>query len=63
MSAIMYASQAEESLSIQLPIITICPKCGRFIKINDHCECEALFFGRQSKKKENSQTSDRFIKL
>jgi hypothetical protein len=62
MSVIMYGSQAEESLSVPVPI-TICPKCGRLFKINDQCECEELFFGRQSKKKENSYASERFIKL
>jgi hypothetical protein len=55
MSVMMFDSQGEESLSVPFPI-TICPKCGRYIKINDQCECEALFFGTQSKKKENSES-------
>ena len=61
MSAIMYASQTEEPLFVPLSI-TICPKCGRFIKINDHCECEALFLAGNLKRKK-IQTSERFIKL
>ena len=22
---------------------TLCPKCGRFIRIDGHCECEVIF--------------------
>ena len=47
MSVIMYASQVEESSTVEF-FITICPKCGRLIKINYPCECEAL--STQSKK-------------
>ena len=49
MSVIMYASQVEESSTIELSI-TICQKCGRLIRINSPCECEALSVGTQSKK-------------
>ena len=23
--------------------LSICPKCGRMVKIDGHCECEAIF--------------------
>jgi hypothetical protein len=49
MSVIMYASHVEESATEEL-FITICQKCGRLIKINSPCECEALSLGMQSKK-------------
>jgi hypothetical protein len=58
MSAMVFDSQGEDSRSVPFLII-ICPKCGRYIKINDHCECEALFFSAQSKRK----SPDRFIEL
>ena len=25
------------------PPLSICPKCGRMVKIDGHCECEAIF--------------------
>ena len=45
MSNTMYTGQIgeENSLSTVQPI-TICLKCGRFVKINEHCECDAIFF-------------------
>jgi hypothetical protein len=24
--------------------LTICPRCGRQVRIDGHCECEAIFF-------------------
>ena len=36
MSAIFEALEAPVPLSI-------CPKCGRQVRIDGHCECEALF--------------------
>ena len=35
MSTTIYASQTEDSLVLALPL-TICPKCGRFVKIDGH---------------------------
>ena len=44
MSTLMYSSKMEKesSTSLQQPF-TICSKCGRFIRIDGHCECEAIF--------------------
>jgi hypothetical protein len=55
MSATIYASQTENSLVLPLPL-TICPKCGRLVKIDGHCECEAIFFSplNQDNEKENA---------
>jgi hypothetical protein len=40
-----YASQTGQGNSLStLQPITICLKCGRFVKINEQCECEAIFF-------------------
>jgi hypothetical protein len=24
--------------------LTICPRCGRQVRIDGHCECESIFF-------------------
>ena len=56
MSTIVYSNSTDEdSLISQLPF-TICPKCGRFIKINGHCECEMIFLRPliNTMKKENN---------
>ena len=42
MYALVYSSDTDESSTKQL--FTVCPKCGRFVKINGHCECETIFF-------------------
>ena len=43
MCALVFSNNTdEEPLSSQQPF-SICPKCGRFIKINGHCECEMIF--------------------
>jgi hypothetical protein len=45
MYALVYSSSDtdDDSTPTKRPF-TICPKCGRFIKIDGHCECEAIFF-------------------
>ena len=47
MCALVYLSEIgeKESSSPQEPF-TVCPKCGRFIRIDGHCEGEAIFFGK-----------------
>jgi hypothetical protein len=42
MYALVYMSDTDEP-STKQPF-TACPKCGRFVKIDGHCECEAIFF-------------------
>jgi hypothetical protein len=45
MYALVYLSNTEEEESLSTKQhFTICPKCGRLIKINYDCECEAIFF-------------------
>jgi hypothetical protein len=44
MCALVYSSKAEEESSSPQEPFTVCPKCGRFIRIDGHCECEAIFF-------------------
>jgi hypothetical protein len=31
--------------------LTICPRCGRQVRIDGHCECEAIFFDAYHKRK------------
>jgi hypothetical protein len=38
-----YELDEEDPSSGPAPLST-CPKCGRLVKINGHCECEAVFF-------------------
>ena len=47
MYALVYSSSDtdEDSASQKRPF-TVCPKCGRFVRIDGHCECEAIFFGK-----------------
>ncbi|MGI0020060.1 MAG: hypothetical protein ACREAY_06290 [Nitrososphaera sp.] len=40
MSAIFEAIEAPAPLSI-------CPKCGRQVRIDGHCDCEALFIAEE----------------
>ena len=45
MYALVYLSNTEEEESLSTKQhFTICSKCGRLIKINYDCECEAIFF-------------------
>jgi len=44
MSAIFL--EAEESPSP----LAICPRCGRQVRIDGHCECEAIFFAGYKRK-------------
>jgi hypothetical protein len=30
--------------------LTICPRCGRQVRIDGHCECEAIFFTEYKRK-------------
>ncbi|WP_187147670.1 hypothetical protein [Candidatus Nitrososphaera gargensis] len=39
MSAAIFL-EAEESPAP----LTICPRCGRQVRIDGHCDCEAIFF-------------------
>jgi hypothetical protein len=49
MCALVYLSEIqEESLSSQQEPFTVCSKCGRFIRIDGHCECEAIFLTEDS---------------
>jgi hypothetical protein len=45
MYALLYSSDTDDDSSTQKRPFTVCPKCGRFIRIDGHCECEAIFFG------------------
>jgi hypothetical protein len=38
--------ETEESL---VPL-AICPRCGRQVRIDGHCECEAIFFASYKRK-------------
>jgi hypothetical protein len=44
MSALVYSSDTDEDSPSTKQPFTVCPKCGRFVKIDGHCECEAIFF-------------------
>jgi hypothetical protein len=44
MSAQVYSSDTDEDSPSTKQPFTVCPKCGRFVKIDGHCECEAIFF-------------------
>ena len=44
MCALVYVRDVGENLPSSQQPFSICPKCGRFIKINGQCECEILFF-------------------
>jgi hypothetical protein len=47
MYALVYSSSdTDEDSPPQKRPFTVCPKCGRFIRIDGHCECEAIFFGK-----------------
>ena len=46
MYALVSWSDAEEDSPSTKRPFTVCPKCGRFIRIDGHCECEAIFFDR-----------------
>jgi hypothetical protein len=46
MCALVYLreiEEKEETSSLKEPF-SVCTKCGRFIRIDGHCECEAIFF-------------------
>jgi hypothetical protein len=30
--------------------LAICPRCGRQVRIDGHCECEAIFFAGYKRK-------------
>lgn len=40
MSAILFEYEDENKRPIPL---SICPKCGRQVRIDGHCECESIF--------------------
>ncbi|HLG36627.1 MAG TPA: hypothetical protein VI338_00715 [Nitrososphaera sp.] len=44
--SVIFAAGTEESL---VPL-AICPRCGRQVRIDGHCECEAIFFTSYKKK-------------
>ncbi len=47
MYALVYSSSdTEENSPPQKRLFTLCPKCGRLIRIDSNCECEAIFFGK-----------------
>lgn len=38
-------------LELEAPApLTICPKCGRQVRIDGHCECEAIFLQTKPRK-------------
>ena len=41
-SMVATANYYSEDSSAPAPL-SICPKCGRMVKIDGHCECEAIF--------------------
>jgi hypothetical protein len=44
MYALVYSSNdTDEDSPPQKRPFSVCPKCGRFIRIDGHCECEAIF--------------------
>jgi hypothetical protein len=43
MSAIIFSYEDDEKKPTPL---SICPKCGRQVRLDGHCECESIFFGR-----------------
>ena len=45
--ATVFGYQGEDSSSTSR--LTFCPKCGRLVKINGHCECEDVFVSRRNK--------------
>lgn len=47
MATVIFRYQGEDSSSA--PRLTFCPKCGRLVKINGHCECEDVFVSRRNK--------------
>ena len=46
MYALIYSSDTDEDSPPQKRSFMVCPKCGRFIRIDGHCECEAIFFDK-----------------
>ena len=44
MYALAYLSDTGDKSSSPKQPFTICPKCGRFVRIDGHCECDAIFF-------------------
>jgi hypothetical protein len=51
MSAIIFRYEDDEKKPAPL---SICPKCGRQVRLDGHCECESIFFGR-SKERHSSE--------
>ena len=47
MATVIFRYQGEDSSSA--PRLTFCPKCGRLVKINGHCESEDVFVSRRNK--------------
>jgi len=44
MYALVYSSNyTDEDPPSQKRPFSVCPRCGRFIRIDGHCECEAIF--------------------
>ena len=43
MSAIIFRYEDDEKKPVPL---SICPKCGRQVGLDGHCECESIFFVR-----------------
>jgi hypothetical protein len=45
MSTVIFRYELDEEDPSSGPApLSICPKCGRLVKINGHCEYEAVFF-------------------
>lgn len=40
-----------EAIESPLPL-SICPRCGRQVRIDGHCECESIFFAENYRKPE-----------
>jgi hypothetical protein len=51
MYAIIFRYEDDEKKPVPL---SICPKCGRQVRLDGHCECESIFFGR-SKEMQSSE--------
>jgi hypothetical protein len=51
MSAIIFRYEDDEKKPAPL---SICPKCGRQVRLDGHCECESIFFG-PSKEMQSSE--------
>ena len=32
--------------------LSVCPRCGRQVRIDGHCECESIFFAENYRKPE-----------